>query len=64
VANTEKQNFRCAKVKWEKATYKAEQMRQAGYEINMTRLLVREVEQFGTETVEETAQRLGLERAA
>jgi hypothetical protein len=64
VANTPKQNFRCDGDAWTRATDKAERMRQAGYPINMTRLLVAEVEKFGTETIEQTAQRLGLERAA
>ncbi len=62
MANTDSKNFRCDTQRWTDAMTKLENMRASGYDIDMTRALVAEVTRLGTETVKETAERLGLER--
>jgi len=63
VANTDKQNVRYPKERWKLGISKAEVMREAGYDVDMTKVVARAVDQFVDETVQETADRLGLERA-
>lgn len=63
MANTDKQNFRYPGGPWDEAVTKTEDMRRAGYSIDMTSLLGSEVDRFRDETIEETAERLGLENA-
>jgi hypothetical protein len=62
VADTEKQGFRYPKERWTEAVTKTAEMREQGYSIDMTRVLAAEVDRFRTETVEQTAERLGLQR--
>lgn len=60
MANTDKQGFRYPKAEWSEAVRKTEEMRRAGYQIDMTEYLVGAVDQFRNETIEQTAERLGL----
>ncbi len=65
MANTDQHKFRCdTQTRWDPAMGKAEAMRQAGYDIDVTLVLNLAIEQFLTETPEETAARLGIERDA
>jgi len=64
MANTDIQRFRCdTKTRWEPAMLKLEQMREAGYDVDMTKVLVAEVDRLQSETIEQTAGRLGLTKA-
>jgi hypothetical protein len=60
MANTEKQNFRYPTERWRKAVAKLAAMREKGWDIDMTKVLSREVDQLLAETDAATAKRLGL----
>lgn len=60
MADTEKQGFRYPIERWRDAVAKTERMREAGYDIDMTKLLTAEVDRFLAEPVERTARRLRL----
>lgn len=60
MAETEKQNFRYPVEKWRLAVAKTVQMREAGYDIDMTMVLVKAVDQLLDESTEATARRLGI----
>lgn len=62
MANTDKQNFRWGDDRWRLAQEKAADMRRRGYDIDMTIVLVAAGEQFLSETPEQTAKRLNIER--
>lgn len=56
-----KKNFRCTDdAAWEDGLRKAEAMRRAGYDVDMTRVLNSAVAVFVAETPAESAERLGL----
>jgi hypothetical protein len=56
-----KKNFRCDDdPAWDAGLAKAEAMRRAGYDIDMTYVLNSAVRQFADETPEQSAARLGL----
>jgi hypothetical protein len=56
-----KKNFRCTDdAAWEAGLKKAEAMRRAGYDIDMTIVLNTAVIQFPNESIEESVARLGL----
>lgn len=61
--NTEKQNFRCDDEKWSRFRRHTEDMQAAGYRVDMSVILRAEVDLTISETVEQTAKRLGLELA-
>lgn len=63
MANTEKQNFRCDDEKWGQFRQHTEDMQAAGYRVDMSVILRAEVDLTISETVEQTAKRLGLELA-
>lgn len=60
MAFTDKQNFRCDGEVWQRAVQKAADMRRAGYDIDMTYVLNREVDLVLEQTPEQIAKRLGL----
>lgn len=60
MANTDSKNFRCDPAVWDEAQDKAADMRQLGYDIDVTKVLNAEVARFVAETTEETEARLGL----
>lgn len=60
MADTEKQNFRYPVERWRSAMTKLEDMRKAGYDIDMTKVLSAEVDRIIGETADSTAERLGL----
>lgn len=63
MATGTKKNFRCTDdAVWEKGLAKAEEMRRAGYDVDMTLVLNLAVRQYAEETDRETAERLGLVR--
>jgi hypothetical protein len=64
VASTDKQNFRYPGEEWKQAGEKCQAMRDAGYDIDMTKLLTREVDQFRNESTATTVKRLGLVRSS
>jgi hexokinase len=56
-----KKNFRCTDDEaWDAGLAKAEAMRRAGYDVDMTRVLNDAVTVFVGETPEQSAERLGL----
>ena len=62
MATGTKKNFRCSDDElWDKGLTKTEDMRRAGYDIDMTMVLNRAVRQLAEETPEQTAERLGLQ---
>lgn len=63
MANTDKQNFRYPDERWKAGVAKAQAMRGAGYDIDMTKLLTPVVDKFVDETIEQTAKRLRLKQA-
>jgi hypothetical protein len=63
VSNTDKQNFRYPTEVWRRAVAKCAEMREHGYDIDMTRLLAAEVDRFLDEPCGATAERLGLAKA-
>jgi hypothetical protein len=63
MANTDKQNFRCDTEKlWKPFKAHVEALQEAGYDVDMSLILRTEVELVVSETVEQTAARLGLVR--
>lgn len=59
-----KKNFRCADdAMWATGLEKAESMRRAGYDIDLSLVLNQAIRQFIGETVEQTARRLELTAA-
>lgn len=63
MATTDSRNFRCPGPAWTAAKEKAEKMRTAGYDVDVTKVLVGEVSRFGTESMQESAKRLGLSKS-
>jgi hypothetical protein len=63
VANTDKQNVRYPKERWKLGISKAEVMREAGYDVDMTKVVAEAVDRFVDETIEQTAKRLRLKQA-
>lgn len=63
MANTDKQNFRYPTEAWRRAVAKCAEMREMGYDIDMTRLLAVEVDRFLGEPFKVTAERLELTKA-
>lgn len=56
-----KKNFRCTDdAAWEAGLDKAEAMRRAGYDIDMTSVLNAAVQQFAVESAEQSAARFGI----
>lgn len=64
MADTEKQNFRYPAERWRLAMDKLAQMRAAGYDVDMTKVLAAEVDRILDESTGATAQRLHLVRAS
>ena len=62
MANTDKQNFRYDQVKWAQAMRKLADMRAAGYDIDMTRLLGAEVDRFLAQAPAATAKKLRIKQ--
>ncbi len=63
MANTDQHKFRCDTVtRWDPAMEKAAQMREAGYDVDLTLVLNHRIDEFLDETMEATAERMGLER--
>jgi len=60
MADTGSRNFRCPASTWEAAQDKASDMRGAGYDIDVTKVLNAELSVFTDETIEETAERFEL----
>lgn len=63
MATTDSRNFRCPDPAWTAAMDKAAKMRAAGYDVDVTKVLVGEVSRFGAETMQESAKRLGLAKS-
>jgi hypothetical protein len=60
MADTGSRNFRCPDTTWDAAQLKAQQMRQEGYDIDVTKVLNAALGAFLAETSEHTAERLAL----
>lgn len=60
MANTDSKNFRCDPDLWTEAMEKLKAMREAGYDIDMSRALVAEVERIAYQPINDIAERLGL----
>lgn len=62
MANTDKQNFRYNGARWAQAVARAQDMRDNGYDVDMTRVLGQRIDEFLQEPYEVTAERLGVEK--
>lgn len=60
MADTEKQNFRCDSATWANFREHVKAMQDAGYAVDMSKILRAEVERTIGETLDQTARRLGL----
>lgn len=58
-----KKNFKVRDLEdWDTGLRKCEQMRRAGYDIDMTMVLNAAVERFAAESAEDTAKRMGIQK--
>ena len=57
---TDRHNIRSPKERWKPAADKCEQMRRAGYDIDVTLVMNHALVDFAKESIDDTAERMGL----